>query len=73
MLHPQPLEYDYNDFERLLLGIAWHVYVTKKKGEAFEEVRSGPSINGVLVIALCTPNSLPATHISFGRLRSGNE
>lgn len=39
VLHPQPLEYNYNEFERLLLGIAWHVYVTKKKGEAFEEVR----------------------------------
>jgi len=38
VLHPQPLSYNYNEFERLLLGIAHHIYVTKKKGEAFEEV-----------------------------------
>mmetsp|Transcript_37672 Transcript_37672/g.83892 ORF Transcript_37672/g.83892 Transcript_37672/m.83892 type:complete len:441 (-) Transcript_37672:2613-3935(-) len=37
VLHPQPLEYNYNEFERLLLGMAWHVYVTKKKPEPFEE------------------------------------
>ena len=37
VLHPQPVELNYNEFERLLLGIAWHVYITKKKGEAFEE------------------------------------
>mmetsp|Transcript_2579 Transcript_2579/g.4376 ORF Transcript_2579/g.4376 Transcript_2579/m.4376 type:complete len:436 (+) Transcript_2579:107-1414(+) len=37
VLHPQPLEYNYSEFERLLLGIAWLVYTTKKKGEAFEE------------------------------------
>lgn len=37
-LHPQPLEYDYNEFEKLLLGIAWHVYQIKKKGDVtFEE------------------------------------
>ena len=36
-LHPHPIEYNYNEFERLLLGIAWHIYITKKKGEAFEE------------------------------------
>lgn len=39
MLHPQPLSYNYDEFERLLLGIAHHIYITKKKGEAFEEVR----------------------------------
>lgn len=38
VLHPQPLEYNYAEFERLLLGIAWHVYVTKKKGDRFEDV-----------------------------------
>jgi hypothetical protein len=38
VLHPQPLEYKYSEFERLLLGIAHHIYITKKKGEAFEEV-----------------------------------
>jgi hypothetical protein len=37
MLHSQPLEYNYAEFERLLLGIAWHIYVTKKKLELFEE------------------------------------
>jgi len=37
VLHPHPVELNYNEFERLLLGIAWHVYITKKKGEAFEE------------------------------------
>ncbi len=37
MLHPQPLEYNYTEFERLLLGMAWHIYVTKKKSGAFEE------------------------------------
>ncbi|KAF5840410.1 hypothetical protein DUNSADRAFT_16787 [Dunaliella salina] len=37
VLHPQPLSYNYDEFERLLLGIAHHIYVTKKKGEAFEE------------------------------------
>lgn len=31
------MEYNYNEFERLLLGMAWHIYITKKKGEAFEE------------------------------------
>jgi hypothetical protein len=40
VLHPQPLEYKYSEFERLLLGIAHHIYITKKKGEAFEEVGS---------------------------------
>mmetsp|Transcript_22905 Transcript_22905/g.58437 ORF Transcript_22905/g.58437 Transcript_22905/m.58437 type:complete len:440 (-) Transcript_22905:427-1746(-) len=45
-LHPQPLEYNYNDFERLLLGIAWHIYVTKKKGEAFEEFL-GETLDGI--------------------------
>jgi len=37
VLHPQPLSYNYDEFERLLLGIAHHIYITKKKGEAFEE------------------------------------
>ncbi|GAX72798.1 hypothetical protein CEUSTIGMA_g253.t1 [Chlamydomonas eustigma] len=37
ILHPHPLDYNYSEFERLLLGMAWHIYVTKKKGEAFEE------------------------------------
>jgi hypothetical protein len=27
----QPLEYDYNEFERLLLGAAWMVYSNRKK------------------------------------------
>lgn len=31
VLHPQPLEYDYNEFERLLLGAAWMVYSNRKK------------------------------------------
>ena len=30
-LHPQPLEYNYDEFQRLLLGIGYHVYVTKQK------------------------------------------
>lgn len=30
-LHPQPLEYDYNEFEKLLLGIAWHIYLARGK------------------------------------------
>ncbi|KAL6756834.1 hypothetical protein V8C86DRAFT_2641855 [Haematococcus lacustris] len=37
VLHPHPLEYNYSEFERMLLGIAHHIYVTKKKTEAFEE------------------------------------
>ena len=37
VLHPHPIDYNYNEFERLLLGMAWHIYVTKKRGEAFEE------------------------------------
>eukprot|EP00798_Chlamydomonas_sp_ICE-L_P014421 gene14421-20427_t len=37
VLHPQPLEYNYQEFERLLLGIAIHVHVTKKKEKPFEE------------------------------------
>ncbi len=38
VLHPQPLDYNYAEFERLLLGIAYHVYLTKKKGGEFHEV-----------------------------------
>lgn len=45
MLHPQPLSYNYDEFERLLLGIAYHVYITKKKGEPFEEVRPSYQTN----------------------------
>lgn len=37
VLHPHPIAYNYDEFERLLLGMAWHIYVTKKRGEAFEE------------------------------------
>jgi hypothetical protein len=47
VLHPQPLEYNYSEFERLLLGIALHVYVTKKKTEAFEEVGQLVSMHAV--------------------------
>lgn len=36
-LHPHPIDIDYDEFERLLLGIAHHVYVTKKQQGAFEE------------------------------------
>lgn len=36
-LHPQPLELNYVEFERLLLGMAYHIFVTKKKAGAFEE------------------------------------
>lgn len=34
VLHPQPLEYDYNEFEKLLLGIAWHIYLARGKKAA---------------------------------------
>eukprot|EP00198_Chlamydomonas_reinhardtii_P009683 XP_001699020.1 predicted protein [Chlamydomonas reinhardtii] len=30
-LHPQPLEYDYDQFERLLLGAAWTTYNNRRK------------------------------------------
>jgi hypothetical protein len=35
--HPQPLEYNYAEFERLLLGMAHHIFVAKKKAGKFEE------------------------------------
>ncbi|GLC43541.1 hypothetical protein PLESTM_001484500 [Pleodorina starrii] len=31
VLHPQPLEYDYDQFERLLLGAAWTTFNNRKK------------------------------------------
>ncbi|KAG1680749.1 hypothetical protein FOA52_008082 [Chlamydomonas sp. UWO 241] len=37
VLHPQPLEYNYSEFERLLLGMAHHIFVAKKKAGKFEE------------------------------------
>ncbi len=39
-LHPQPLEYDYNEFERLLLALSFHMYLLKKRADqqTFEQV-----------------------------------
>ncbi len=36
-LQPVGLELGYDEFERLLLGIAYHMYVMKKKHDPFEE------------------------------------
>jgi len=33
----QPLEYNYAEFERLLLGMAYHIFIAKKKPRKFEE------------------------------------
>lgn len=46
-LHPQPLEYDYAEFERLLLGMAWHVYQVKKKGDVVFEEFLGEMLDSV--------------------------
>mmetsp|Transcript_34108 Transcript_34108/g.61492 ORF Transcript_34108/g.61492 Transcript_34108/m.61492 type:complete len:458 (-) Transcript_34108:462-1835(-) len=44
ILHEQPLEFDYAEFERLLLGIAWHTYSGKKKAGQ----QGGNSTNEIL-------------------------
>jgi hypothetical protein len=36
-LLPIPLCFNYTDFERLLLGMAYHMHVMKKKSEPFED------------------------------------
>jgi hypothetical protein len=36
-LHPQPLALDYDEFEKLLLGLAHLLAWARKKGDAFEE------------------------------------
>ena len=46
-LFPQPLEYDYNEFERLLLGMAWHVYQIKKKGDILFEQFLGEMLDSI--------------------------
>eukprot|EP00951_Prasinocladus_malaysianus_P002428 scaffold17182_cov31-Prasinocladus_malaysianus.AAC.1 len=36
-LHPTPLDINYNEFERLVLGISHHLYLAKTRYDPFEE------------------------------------
>ncbi|MEW5310495.1 MAG: hypothetical protein WDW38_002290 [Sanguina aurantia] len=41
VLHSQPIDYNYDEFEKLLLGIASHMHTAKKRTEPFEEYLGG--------------------------------
>jgi hypothetical protein len=37
VLHPTPLDINYAEFERLILAISYHLYLTKTRYDPFEE------------------------------------